>query len=71
MDVTNNKQRFFFGHSETIVCFSITQDGTYLASGQEGANPMIRIWEYDSGRCISIIQSEMSALKCISFSPNG
>ena len=32
---------------------------------------MIRIWEYDTGRCISIVQSEMSALKCVSFSPNG
>lgn len=32
---------------------------------------MIWIWEYDSGRCISIIQCEMSALKCVSFSPNG
>lgn len=36
-----NKQRFFFGHSEAIVCFCVTQDGNYIASGQEGKNPMI------------------------------
>jgi len=71
MDIANeNKQRFFFGHSESIVCFSFNNDGSLIVSGQEGQNPMIRIWDYDSGKCVCIIQCEMAALKCVSFSPD-
>lgn len=55
MDIKTNKQRFFFGHSESICCFCVSSDGQYIASGQEGENPIIRIWEYDSGACIRII----------------
>lgn len=71
MDVEHSKQRFFFGHSEPICCFTFSNNGSMIASGQEGLNPMIRIWDYLTGRCIAIISTEVAALKCLSFSPDG
>lgn len=55
MDTEERKQnRFFFGHSKPISCFDINANGTLMASGQEGKNPLVRIWEYDTGRCLSM-----------------
>lgn len=42
-----------------------------IASGQEGSNPMVWIWDYDSGKCLSIITVDVSSLKCLTFSPEG
>lgn len=33
MDVNENKQRFFFGHNESICCFALNQIGTLVATG--------------------------------------
>jgi WD40 repeat protein len=32
---------------------------------------MIRIWDFETGRCLTIITTEVSSLKCLSFSPDG
>lgn len=32
---------------------------------------MVRIWEYSSGRCISMITMPVNAMKCLSFSHDG
>ena len=72
MDVNhNNQKRFFFGHSAPISCFDINSNGTLLASAQEGKNSIIRIWEYVSGRCISMVTMPVNQLKCLAFSFDG
>jgi WD40 repeat protein len=42
-----------------------------IASAQEGKNSIIRIWEYFSGRCISMVTMPVNQLKCLSFSHDG
>jgi hypothetical protein len=37
MDSESNEQkRFFFGHSAPVCCFDLNEQGTMLASAQEG-----------------------------------
>lgn len=72
MDVDNNEQkRFFFGHSAPICCFDINANGILLASAQEGKNSIVRIWEYTTGRCISMVTMPVVTLKCLAFSYDG
>ena len=68
MDVNTEKQRYFFGHTDNVSCFAVSQDGRFLASGQEGKSPLVRIWDYDTGRCLSTISTDVSILKCLSIS---
>eukprot|EP00605_Chrysophyceae_sp_TOSAG23-4_P002101 GSChrysophyteH1.ASY1.ANO1.2327.1 assembled CDS len=44
-DMANNTQAYFEGHSDDITCFSVSNDGTLVASGQMGKNPFVMIWE--------------------------
>ena len=72
MDTESNQQkRFFFGHSAPICCFDVAAHGGMLASAQEGKNSIIRIWDYYTGRCISMVTMPVSSLKCVAFSPDG
>jgi WD40 repeat protein len=42
-----------------------------IGSGQEGNNPMIRIWDYETGKCLVMFTVDVASLKCITFSPDG
>ena len=42
-----------------------------LASAQSGKNSIVRIWDYFTGRCISMVTMPCSSLKCLAFSPDG
>jgi WD40 repeat protein len=72
MDAERRTQnRFFFGHSKPICCFDINSNGTLMASGQEGKNPLVRIWEYDTGRCLSMFTLNVNHIQCLTFSADG
>jgi WD40 repeat protein len=72
MDVeTMQQKRFFFGHSAPISCFDIASHGALLASAQEGKNSIIRIWDYHTARCLSMLPMPVVTMKCLSFSPDG
>ena len=72
MDTESNEQkRFFFGHSAPIVCFDLNYQGNLVASAQEGKNSIIRIWDYASARCITMVTMPVVSLKCLSFSYDG
>jgi WD40 repeat protein len=49
----------------------VANHGHLLASAQEGKNSLIRIWDYATARCLSIITMPVTTLKCLSFSPDG
>jgi WD40 repeat protein len=72
MDIENNQQKkFFFGHSSAICCFDLNHNGTVLASAQEGKNSIIRVWEYETARCLSMMTMPVTSLKCLAFSHDG
>lgn len=38
-----NAQELLFGHTSTVVCLALSKDGSIIASGQEGSNPLVLI----------------------------
>lgn len=59
-NLATNSQLFFEGHDDDITCVTVSQDGTYAASGQMGKSPTIFVWPTDippseAKRCIASI----------------
>ncbi|CAG9336068.1 unnamed protein product [Blepharisma stoltei] len=50
MNPITRKQQFFFGHTAPISCLAVSTDGTLVATGQEGANPLVLVWEIKTRR---------------------
>ena len=42
-----------------------------LASAQEGKNSIIRVWDYQTARCVTMMTMPVTSLKCLSFSHDG
>jgi len=42
-----------------------------IASAQEGKNSIIRLWDYATARCITMMTMPVVSLKCLSFSHDG
>lgn len=70
LNVRSNKQRFFYGHTDMITCFNFSQDGTLLASGQEGKRATVRIWDFETGKIFSVLYPKLKTVECISFNCN-
>lgn len=43
------RQRFFTGHTDFVCCLALGGQGTLLATGQEGKQPLIRLWDCSRG----------------------
>ncbi|CAK9011135.1 WD repeat-containing protein 90, partial [Durusdinium trenchii] len=73
-DASNVKaqQRILFGHTSAISSLAVDQEGTVLASAQCGKNPVIRLWELCSGKCVGVIAAcEGGSLRSLDFSSDG
>jgi WD40 repeat protein len=64
------RQRLFVGHTAYVVCLALGGDGRLLASGQEGRQPVVRLWDFGSGECLAILCGE-SPLPCFSHTTSG
>lgn len=42
-------QRFFNGHDDFVTCLAVSHNGNLLASGQQGANADLVLWDYNTG----------------------
>jgi len=72
MDIESGEQRrFYFGHNQPICCFDIAPHGGMVASAQEGQFSIVRIWDYYTARCISMLTLPCSSLISLAFSPDG
>ena len=40
-----HEQRFFRGHAAEVSCVAVSRDGRYVASGERGNRPMVRVWD--------------------------
>lgn len=55
------QQRFFIGHSAFVCCIALGGQGSLLATGQEGKQPLIRLWDCSkcgTSRCLAILCGE-------------
>ena len=68
---TSEQKRFFFGHSAPVCCFDVAKQGNLIASAQDGKQTILRIWDYFTARCITMMSMPVVELKCLTFSPDG
>ncbi|EGR29901.1 WD40 repeat protein [Ichthyophthirius multifiliis] len=50
LNPTSTPQHFLKGHDNQITCVTISNNGKYIASGQQGDNSDVIIWDYDQKR---------------------
>jgi len=58
------------GHDSAIRSFDLSRDGTIVATGQEGKNPCVKIWEFKSGRLMGTIPVKLNEITSVSLSYN-
>ncbi|XP_060573407.1 echinoderm microtubule-associated protein-like 6 [Ruditapes philippinarum] len=51
-----NKQRFFLGHDDDILCLTLHPDKALIATGQTGKAPFICVWDSNSLNTLSILK---------------
>jgi WD40 repeat protein len=60
------QQRLFLGHSAWVSCLALGGQGSLLATGQEGKQAVIRLWDFGSppsegGKCLAVLCGEHSS----------
>ena len=56
-DLKQDSQRFILGHTNAINMMLLSNDGTLLATAQDGRFPHVRLWDWASGRCIAMLRA--------------
>jgi microtubule-associated protein-like 6 len=69
---TEHSQKFSFGHDDDIISLAVSPDRQYVATGQIGAKPAVRIWDATTGQAICTLpKSHRRGVPCLAFSPDG
>jgi hypothetical protein len=55
-----NQQRLFIGHTAWVTAMALGGEGKLLASGQEGRQPVVRLWDFETGDCLAILCGEFA-----------
>jgi hypothetical protein len=53
------RQRVLAGHTAYVSCLALGGEGRLLASGQEGRQPAVRLWDLESGECLAVLSGEV------------
>ncbi|XP_029804907.1 WD repeat-containing protein 90 [Suricata suricatta] len=71
MYTDTRKQRFFLGHTDKVSALALDGSSSLLASAQARPPSMLRLWDFQTGGCLSLCRSPGHALCSLSFSSNG
>ena len=71
LQVDSAKQTFLMGHTSDIIAISAAEDTPLVASAQQGALAVIRLWDRDAGVPVAILQQHASDMHCLSLSADG
>lgn len=66
---TDYTQSFLLGHTATINLITFSYNGL-LATGQEGKSPIIRIWNFETRQCLTVLMAHQQDLRSLAFSHN-
>ncbi|XP_078200314.1 WD repeat-containing protein 90 isoform X14 [Callithrix jacchus] len=69
--VDTREQRFFLGHTDKVSALALDGGSSLLASAQAGAPSMMRLWDFQTGGCLSLFRSPMHAVCSLSFADRG
>lgn len=62
------EQRLFLGHTDKVSALALDGSGSLLASAQAQPPSMLRLWDFQTGRCLSLLRSPVHMLCALSFS---
>ncbi|XP_068921625.1 WD repeat-containing protein 90 [Petaurus breviceps papuanus] len=69
--VETGEQRFFIGHTDKVSSLTFNGNSTLLASSQMGPLSMVRLWNFETGKCLSIFKTHIHSICFLSFSYSG
>ncbi|EFB17141.1 hypothetical protein PANDA_008932, partial [Ailuropoda melanoleuca] len=71
LHVHTREQRCFLGHTDKVSALALDGSGVLLASAQARPPSMLRLWDFQTGECLSLFRSPAHALCSLSFSNSG
>ncbi|XP_033696463.1 WD repeat-containing protein 90 isoform X5 [Tursiops truncatus] len=69
--VNTREQRLFLGHTDKVSALALDGSGSLLASAQARPHSMLRLWDFQTGECLSLFQSPIHTVCSLSFSDSG
>jgi WD40 repeat protein len=69
--VNTNEQWCFVGHADKVSSLALSIDNKLLASGQSGPFSIVRVWDFDSRKCLAIFRNHDHSLYLLEFSSCG
>lgn len=63
-----HNQRFLEGHDNFVTCVRLSHAGDFIASGQDGPNADIMVWDFKSGQQRFHFQEHDYGIQCLEFS---
>ena len=61
----------FVGHADNVSCLAINVKNTLIASGQTGKFSLVRIWDFQTRKCLAIFRNHDHSLYLLEFSSCG
>lgn len=61
-------QEILSGHTDSVTCVAISNNGSMIASGQKGENPDVNVWNFTSHEIIFKLEEHDGKLQAIAFS---
>ncbi|XP_075797566.1 WD repeat-containing protein 90 [Microtus pennsylvanicus] len=71
LQVDTRQQRFFLGHTDKVSALALDGNDTLLASAQVQPPSMVRLWDFQTGGCLSLFRSPLHTICSLSFSGSG
>uniref|UniRef100_T1KN36 Uncharacterized protein n=1 Tax=Tetranychus urticae TaxID=32264 RepID=T1KN36_TETUR len=70
-NIKRNKQYHIINNTlKSITSLSFSSDGKYLATGECGNDPCVRVWDLSSGQQVASSSGHKYGINCVAFSPN-
>ncbi|GAB1300736.1 WD repeat-containing protein 90 [Apodemus speciosus] len=71
LQIDTGQQRFFLGHTDKVSALALNGSDTLLASAQVQPPSMVRLWDFQTGGCLSLFRSPLHTICSLSFSGSG
>uniref|UniRef100_A0A8C6RRY9 WD repeat-containing protein 90 n=1 Tax=Nannospalax galili TaxID=1026970 RepID=A0A8C6RRY9_NANGA len=71
LHVDTGEQRFFLGHTDKVSALALDGNNMLLASAQMQPPSMMRLWDFQTGGCLSLFRSPLHTVCSLSFSGSG
>jgi len=71
-NTVEHAQKFYIGHDDDIISLAMSPCRQYVATGQLGKRPVVRVWDASTGQEICVLPHfHKRGIPCVTFSPDG